>query len=99
MSEFHELDRKIAVLQTELICAKDAVIKQAAEYERRLTELNHSHRQQVERNAHYVSREAWDLRNKELDSRLLNIDRWRWMSVGAASAIGGILGALIQRLM
>ena len=100
---------RIAVLESQLHGLRDNIVLQAKEYERRLSELNHEYQRQTERNAQYVSREAWELRsreieramelrNKEVDSRLLAGDKWRWISIGASGAGGGLLGAFISKL-
>jgi uncharacterized protein YjbK len=91
------LEVRLAVMESQMADLKHGIALQAREYERRLEELNHAHERQVESNRHYVSREAWELKHSELEIRVLTIDRWRWMSLGAASSIGAILGALMVR--
>ncbi len=64
----------IAVLQTEVTNLKQSIKLQAAEYERRLGELNHAHQIATERNAEFVSREAFEQRDKELDNRIRELN-------------------------
>src|SRR5437667_5151568 len=89
-----ELRTEIEILKVRLEAANEAKQLQAREYERRLMELNHAHAEQVERNAQYVSREAFDLahqaheakddaRFRELETRFRLLDRWLWLSIGA----------------
>lgn len=97
----------VAVLEERIRNLDKALELQAREYSRRLEELNHSHQQQVDRNAMYVSRESWELSNKELNKALeiraqenavwqRAVDRWRWISVGAGVAGGGIIAGLTR---
>ncbi len=66
----HQSAVRLAVLETRLNGTLESISLQAKEYERRLGELNHSHQQQVDRNATYVSRELWD-------SKLTEWETWR----------------------
>jgi ElaB/YqjD/DUF883 family membrane-anchored ribosome-binding protein len=98
----HELDKLIAILQERLRSSDEALKSQAREYERRLQELNHAHAQQIARNAEYVPRESFDSRNAQIDEWRREVDKWRWISIGAASVTGtvtGIIGALIIRFI
>jgi hypothetical protein len=90
------LDKQIAVLQERLRGAELALQNQADEYERRLQELNHAHQQQMERNAEYVSREAWDAQNRAIDIWRREVDKWRWISIGAGIAGGGFAGFIAK---
>ena len=89
---------KIAVLESLLQGLRENIALQAKEYERRLTELNHAHQNQIDRNAQYVSREAWELKLSEQESWRREVDRWRWIAVGAGIAGGG-LTAIVTRLI
>ena len=94
-----DLDKQIAVLQERLRASEIALSSQAREYERRLTELNHAHQQQQDRNAQYVSREAWELNNKEGEARLNVIERQqsRAYGIGAGFALAAsILTAFVM---
>ena len=57
---------RIAVLEEKVRSAAEAKTLQAAEYERRLTDLNHAHDQAMARNVDYVSRELHDAAVREL---------------------------------
>jgi hypothetical protein len=57
---------RIAVLETRLKMADDARELQAKEYERRLDDLNHEHKRNIERNAAFVSRELHDALDQSL---------------------------------
>ena len=121
----HQGAVRLAVLETRLNGTIENITLQAREYERRLGELNHSHQQQVDRNATYVSRELWDSKlaeweawrrqieqrntaylasatwegaQKEWDAWRRQIDQWRWISMGAAAAAGGIAGYIAKML-
>lgn len=89
---------KIAVLETQLVGLREAISLQAREYERRLQELNHAHQNQMDRNAQYISREAWEIRNAEIDKWRREIDMWRWVSIGAG-IVGGGLGGIVGRML
>ncbi len=83
---------RIAVLESQIKGLRENIVLQAREYERRLSELNHAHQLQIDRNADYVSREAWDMKNIELESWRRTIDQWRWISIGLGIAGGGVAG-------
>ena len=89
---------EIAVLKERLASTAEAIKKQAIEYERRLQELNHAHQQQMDRNAQYVSREAWEIYNGKMDDWRREVDRWRWISIGAGCAGGGGVALLLKAL-
>lgn len=55
-----EYESRIVRLEEKLAAADKAKELQAREYERRLQDLNHAHRQAMERNATFVSREIYD---------------------------------------
>lgn len=94
-----DLEKQIAVLQTELRCMEEARELQAREYERRLGELNHAHAQEIVRNAASVPRELWETRNMQMDKWMREIDRWRWVSIGAGLAGGGLMGVAARLLL
>ncbi len=89
---------RIAVLQEQITGLKDAIVLQAKENERRLQELNHAHQAQIDRNAQYVSREAFELRTREIDKWRREVDMWRWISIGAGIAGGGAAAAVFKVL-
>ena len=89
---------RIAVLQEQIHALKEGIAHQAKEYERRLSDFNHSYQKQSDRDSHYVSRESWELRNTELEKWRREVDQWRWVSAGAGLAGGG-LAALIIRIL
>jgi len=109
----NDLAIRVAILETQLEAAQMAMKLQAREYERRLDELNHSHAQQVARNANYVGREVWDLhvtgndaKFNILSDRLNRFDvthsRLTGMAIGisiGAGFAGGSVGALIMKLL
>lgn len=97
-----DYDIKIAVLEERQHGFDKAILLQAREYERRLRELNHAHAQQVERNAHYVSRELWEARNHEIDDWRRTVDSRMSRSAGIAigiSAVAGLAMSLIVQLL
>lgn len=94
-----DLDKEIAVLRTKLCAGDEARKLQASEYERRLTELNHAHKQQLDRNAEYISREAWELYRAELEKWRREVDAWRWISIGAGASGGGLVAYLLQTVL
>lgn len=96
--KIHDLEMKVSILQTELECSLEARTLQAAEYERRLSELNHAHQQQLDRNAEYVSRELFESRKDAVDRRLNSVERFIWLATGIAIAGGGIIGGMINIL-
>ena len=61
----NDLRRQIAVLTERLRGVETARELQAKEYARRLEELNHAHREAKERNALFVTREAYDVTVRE----------------------------------
>lgn len=100
---------KIAILETRVSGLKENIDLQAKEYERRLQELNHAHQIQMDRNAQYISREAFELystgvasstaiRTAEIDKWRREIDQWRWISIGAGLCGGGLV-AMLARLI
>lgn len=93
------LDKELAVLRAELEASQEARVLQAKEYERRLQELNHAHQIQTERNAQYISREAFELYTAKVDEWRRAVDQWRWFAIGAGIAGGGLTGGLLSRLM
>lgn len=52
-------ETKIAILEERLRSTREGIDKQAREYERRLTELNHAHEKQVADQARYVSLDTY----------------------------------------
>lgn len=86
---------EIAVLKEKLAGVREAISKQALEYERRLQELNHAHQQQQDRNAQYVSREAWEARNEMMDDWRRDVDKSRWIAAAVASLVAAGISALI----
>ena len=93
-----ELDKLVAILQTELKCSADARDLQAKEYERRLSDLNHAHTQQESRNAEYIRRETFDTYALTMENWRREVDMWRWVSIGIGIAGGGAVGGLISLL-
>ena len=90
---------EIAVLKERITGMKGEISKQALEYERRLQELNHAHQQQQDRNAQYVSREAWEARNAMIDAWRRDVDKQRWVAAAVASLIAAgvsILAGVIR---
>lgn len=104
------IDVRIAVLESRLLAAREAMELQAREYERRLAELNHAHENQAEQNSHFVSRELWeskadahqrqdDIRYAEIVAWRREVDRQRWITLGIAAASGGTLGAFLTQFL
>ncbi len=94
----HEALVRLAVLETRLNGTVENITLQAKEYERRLNELNHAHAQQSERNAEYVRRDVYDSKLNEWEQWRRQIDQWRWVSIGAAAAAGGLAGYIAKLL-
>ncbi len=91
-----ELDKMVAVLQTELKCGRDARDLQAKEYERRLQDLNHAHEQQEKRNSEYVARESFEVYIATMEKWRREVDMWRWIAIGLGIAGGGTIGGLVH---
>ncbi len=100
---------RIAVLQEQITALKESIVLQAREYERRLSELNYAHQNQLDRNEQYVSRESWEIKNAAneraiseryalIDEWRRSIDKWMYISIGAGITGGGLM-ALVVRLL
>lgn len=110
---FTQISTDVEVLKSRLSSIEKAIDKQAIEYERRLTELNHAYKQQVERNATYVPRETAEANQKTLDATLgalskqiNDIDAWKQRITGiqigiaiGAGLTGGGVGALLVKFL
>lgn len=61
------------MLEEKVRAEAEAKTLQAAEYERRLTDLNHAHDQAMARNVNYVSRELHDSAIRELTTLVASV--------------------------
>lgn len=110
---FTQISTDVAVLKEKIVGIERAISKQALEYERRLTELNHAHAQQVARNETYVPRETADAnartiteRFNALQKQVSDIDAWKQRVTGiqigiaiGAGLTGGSVGALLVKFI
>jgi len=91
---------KIAVLENEVRNLHTSIQKQAQEYERRLTELNHAHAQAVTDKQRFLDRELFYSKMDEWGKWRSEVDTWRAKVVGIAIGVGavsgGIAGAIAQ---
>ncbi len=93
------LETKVEVILKDLDARKYALELQAIEYERRLEDLNHAHEIQTRRNAEYISRETHETKMDEINRRLMILDQWRWISIGAGATLGSVMGFLTQFIL
>ena len=96
----------IARLQEQVKALQEAIKLQAAEYERRLAELNHAHKVAAQRNSEFVSIAIWSEQREALIQKLAALENWRARTTGTmigvaigSSIAGGSLGALLSRLL
>lgn len=72
--ELARLEERITAIREEMHRAEEdlerRMTESAAELARHLEKLNHAHEQAVERNADYISREAYSLNHNELLRRM-----------------------------
>ncbi len=72
--EFYALVTRVAVLERTISERERALVMQAAEYQRRLDELNHSHAQQLQRNSDFIGREVWEAHRNAIETRFVGMD-------------------------
>lgn len=96
-------ETKIAVLEAQLDGVKDNIAKQAGEYERRLMELNHERERYITQATfdtyRAATQAALDAYKLAIEAWRRDVDRWRWIQVGAGLAGGGIAGALMRMVL
>lgn len=97
---------KIAVLETQVHGLKKNIKKQAKEYERRLTELNHAHANAQSDKLKFVNSELFYSKYDDLAKWRGEMDQWRSRIVGmtvgaglAAGALGGLITGLVIKLV
>jgi len=105
MSE-QDLILKVAVLEERIANAKESLEKQAREYERRLTELNHAHEQSVEDKMDFLERSVYEKSEDEHDQWRRSVatrldimagrDATKAATLALALAVIGVLGSLIS---
>lgn len=104
---------RLAVLETRLEERERALELQAAEYTRRLDDLNHAHQQREERDRDYIMREVFEasqvaettarqLAFERQDDRLKSLENWRSRASGVAVVVAlfaGAVGAAIMKVL
>jgi hypothetical protein len=93
---------QVAILQTRVQNLTDNIARQALEYERRLTDLNHAHAQAtVDRNK-YVSADLFYSKLDEIAKWRGEFDQWRSRAIGIAIGAGlaaGVTGGTVAGLL
>ena len=77
---------------------REAIAKQATEYERRLTELNHAHEKQVEDQARYVSLDSYKGWQAEINAWKNNVSTELTLIKGRSSGVTTVQGFIFQVL-
>jgi uncharacterized coiled-coil protein SlyX len=105
------LEHRIIRLETQLTERDKALTKQAAEYERRLDELNHAHAEAVRVQNTYVtadkyedyieqSARARDISYDRLNEKVAALENWRSKATGVGIIlvlIAGVIGGAIVK--
>jgi hypothetical protein len=89
---------KIAILEERLRGMRDAIEKQAREYERRLTELNHAHEKQVQDQSTYVSSDRYEGWQGEINAWKLDVSKQLTIMEGRSTGIVKVQGLIFQIL-
>ncbi len=90
---------KIAILETEVDNLREAIRLQAAEYERRLSELNHEHARAREDRNKFVTTDLFYSKQDELTKWRNELDQWRSRIIGIAIGVSAASGALMGFIM
>lgn len=93
---------KIAVLEERIQGLREAISLQAAEYARRLDELNHAHARATEDKGKFITGELFYSKWDEMVKWRSEMDNWRARVIGIAiglGTVGGIVGGIIMRFV
>ncbi len=93
-----ELIQRTAVLETSFSADQATLNRQALEYERRLTELNHAHNQILQERGAMVTRDQFDSRNREVDRAVSDLIVWKSKVIGYAMGAGAASGVIVGLL-
>jgi|SRR5579859_1036681 len=74
---------RVAVLETLVKEKESAIMLQAREYERRLTDLNHAHQRADDMLATYLTQAVYIADKEALDIRLRSLEKWQQYLAGA----------------
>lgn len=97
-SEAENLKTEVAVLKEKIVCLISARDLQAAEYHRRLDELNHAHAKAEQKNADYLPRELFEQTIRELSGWRHEVDKELAETRGSKAGIAAAVGLAISML-
>ena len=81
------LELEVQHIREVLKLKEDAVKLQAAEYHRRLDDLNHEAERLKSMQGTYLPRELYESRHREIDIRLTTVERNVWLATGGLAAL------------
>jgi molecular chaperone GrpE (heat shock protein) len=95
-----ELLGEIKVLQEKVAGLKEAIVLQAAEYSRRLKELNNAHERAQTDREDFLTKSQYESKHDALVNQITELEKWRSFVLGLSS-LSGILGiaALILAIL
>lgn len=91
-------DTKVAILEERLRALREGIDKQAKEYERRLTELNHAHEKQVQDQATFVSNDRYEGWQGEMNAWRGEMSRKMSLLEGRSGGVSSVQGVILQVL-
>lgn len=91
-------DTKIAILEERLRSLRQEIDKQAKEYERRLTELNHAHDKQVADQSTYVSSDRYEGWQGEMNAWKTEMSKKMTLIEGNSAGAGSVQRLVLQIL-
>lgn len=91
-------DTKIAILEERLRSLREEIDKQAKEYERRLTELNHAYEKQVADQSTYVSGDRYEGWQGEMNAWKGEVQRKMTLIEGQRGGVSSVQALILQVL-
>ena len=90
------LELEVQHIREVLKLKEDAVKLQAAEYHRRLDDLNHEAERLKSMQGTYLPRELYESRHREIDIRLSLVERNVWLATGGITVLFSGLQMLLH---
>jgi hypothetical protein len=98
LSSDASLETRLAILEERQLTMKEGIARQAIEYERRLTELNHAHDKQVKDQSTYVSNDKYEGWQGEMNAWKDDVAKKLSLLEGNRSGVGAAQSFIFQVL-